>query len=237
MDNICVFILTMTCESSIMLSFEKSNQLGKEGKEGITFSGRVLKTFSDTVFDVPVKLRRGTQIAVKTFKARKSGNRIEKEARLQQTCASKGVSPMVYQIDKVNKHIAMECMDSTPVVTYRNKKLPDDLQYQICALMHRMDEVKILHNDMNAHNVMCKNGRVYMIDFGLARVIKPKDLKKYGDSPNVNVTLWGLVRGFKRYGVETNILKECLEADDKSSFFERGEQALRRRGTKRKRKR
>ncbi len=221
-----------------MLSFQRAEQLGNDGKEGVTYAGRVLKAFSDTVFDVPVKLRRGTGVAVKTFKPRKSGNRIEKEARLQQRCASKGVSPWVYSVDKVHKHIVMECMASTPVNTYKGKPLPDDLQYQICALMRRMDEISVLHNDMNAHNVMFNKGRVYMIDFGLARDIKPKDLKKYGDSPNVKVTLWGLVRGFRRYGVETPILQECLTAKDKTPYFERGEQLLCRRVTRgRKRKR
>ena len=49
-------------------------------------------------------------------------------------------------------------------------------------------------------------------------------VKKYSGHPNVKVSLWGLVRGFKRYKVGVPILEECEASSDPSEFFKRGEE-------------
>lgn len=202
-----------------------SEQLGQDGKEGITLLGTVTKRFSGECYDIPVCLSKGQQVAVKTFKQTKSIARIQKEASLQQLCAAAEVSPVVYGVDTENKHIIMEKMASLPVEMY--SKLPDSLQYQICALMHRMDTAKVMHADMNARNVMLNEaGRPYMIDFGFAKKIDTKITRKFGDHPNVKVTLWGLVRGFTRSKVECDILDACVKAKEKSTYFEKGEELL-----------
>jgi predicted Ser/Thr protein kinase len=217
------------------IQIKLSEQLGEDGKEGITLLGTVTKRFSGECYDIPVRLKKGQQVAVKTFKQSKSIARIKKEASLQQLCAAAEVSPVVYGVDTENKHIIMEKMSSLPVEMY--SKLPDDLQYQICALMHRMDNAKVMHADMNARNVMLNNlGRPYMIDFGFAKKIDAKITRKFGEHPNVKVTLWGLVRGFTRNKVECDIMDACVKAKEKSIYFEKGEQLLSESGHRRKKR-
>ncbi len=65
-----------------------------------------------------------------------------------------------------------------------------------------------------------------MIDFGFAKKIDTKITRKFGDHPNVKVTLWGLVRGFTRSKVECDILDACVKAKEKSTYFEQGEELL-----------
>lgn len=219
------------------IRLELSEQLGKAGKEGITLLGTLAERFSGACYDVPVRLSKGQQVAVKTFKKTKSLARIDKEASLQQLCALADVSPVVYGVDTENKHIVMEMMASLPVETYSEGTLPDALQYQICALMHRMDNAKVMHADMNARNVMLNHaGRPYMIDFGFAKKIDAKILRKFGPHPNVKVTLWGLVRGFRRSGVQCDIMDACVTAQEKSSYFEKGEELLSQSGHRRKKR-
>ncbi|MDA7838817.1 protein kinase [bacterium] len=219
------------------LEWTTGEQLGNDGKEGITYIGTLTRRFNGSLLDMPVQLRKGARVAVKTFRATKSVARIEKEAALQQTCALAGISPPVYGIDRDKKCIVMKMLASLPVQMYREQALPDDLQYQICALMHRLDEAKVMHNDMNAFNVMLDDtGRPFMIDFGLAKPITPKITKKFGAHPNIRVTLWGLVRGFRRNKVECPILNECVKAKDKSVYFEQGESLLTETGHRRKRR-
>jgi len=202
-----------------------SEQLGEDGKEGITLLGTVTERFSGECYDMPVRLGKGQQVAVKTFKQTKSIARIKKEASLQQLCALAEVSPVVYGVDTRNKHIIMEKMASLPVETY--SELPDELQYQICALMHRMDNAKVMHADMNPRNVMLNEaGRPYMIDFGFAKKIDAKVTRKFGDHPNIKVTLWGLVLGFTRSKVHCGIMDACVKAKEKSAYFEKGEELL-----------
>lgn len=221
--------MTLDIKCHTMLSFETDEQLGNDGKEGVTYAGIVSKRYRKDVMGIVVSLSRGEPIAVKTFKSTKSGARIRREASFQQRCAKVDVSPTVYAVDTTKKYIAMEQLESQPVKTYAGTSLPDTLQYQLCALMHRMDTIGVLHNDMNAHNIMLnRSGRPYVIDFGLSKEIRAKERKKFGDNPNISVTLWGLVRGFKRYKVKCDVLEACVKAKKKESFFEKGESLLNR---------
>jgi RIO-like serine/threonine protein kinase len=189
----------------------KQNQLGDDGKEGRTYQA----------------VLGGQSVAVKTFKSTKSTTKIEREAHFQQLCAHAGVAPVVHTVNTDEKFIVMCKLHSLPAVMYKKSSMPDDLQYMICALMGRMDKVGVLHGDMNALNVMCdKHDRPYMIDFGFAKKISSKMSKKYKGHPNVKVSLWGLIRGFKRYKVGVNLLADCVAAEDPGEYFERGEELL-----------
>jgi len=202
-------------------------QLGLDGKEGKTFEATVSKKFRGDVLGMRVGASKGEPVAVKTFKPKKSSNRILAEARLQQTCAAKFAAPAVLGVSVSEKYIVMLQLDSLPVETYRDSEMPDILQYAICGLMGLMDDAGVLHCDMNARNVMLDTyGRPWMIDFGLAKTITKKVTAKHGAHPNVAVTLWGLVRGFKRYKVACPIMHECQTADDPAPFIEKGKRVL-----------
>ena len=202
-------------------------QLGSDGKEGITYLARCPKKYEGTVLGLDVHVKRHQSMAVKTFKVTKSIRKILLEANMQQTCASVQASPPVYGVHLEEKYIAMQALDTLPAKTYANNTLPDDIQYMICALMARLDSVKIMHNDGNALNIMLdERGRPYIIDLGLAKKITPKVLRKHGAHPNISVTLWGLVRGFKRCKVSVPIMDKCVKADDPSDFILDGERLL-----------
>ena len=222
-----------------MFSFRRSDfvsedQLGKDGKEG--------KTYVASVPEPLVSEVRDTQVAVKVFKTSKAVSRLNREAEFQRTCADIDVAPKIYDISESEKYIVMEKMESLAVDLYRGKALPDDFQYMLCALMGRMDDSLILHNDANALNVMVKSGRPYMIDFGMSKKITKNTIRKWGHHPNIAITLWGLTRSLKKYKISAEILQACQISDDPSEFIERGNKLLQqlpkqKRKRKRKRKR
>tara|TARA_B000000441_G_C21680212_1_gene312966 strand:- start:268 stop:939 length:672 start_codon:yes stop_codon:yes gene_type:complete len=219
------------------ISLTTGEQLGEDGKEGITYVGTLKKRYTGEAFGVKVSLRRGERVAVKTFRKAKSVAKMRKEAEFQQQCASAEVSPRVYEVDNQGKRIIMQMLDTLPAETYRGSELPEDLQYQLCALMHRMDDLGIMHNDGLARNVMLDTaGRPYMIDFGFAKKIDAKVKKKFGEHPNIKVTLWSLIRGFKRFQVTCKVMDACVKAEDKSTYFEKGEELLLGAGHRRKRR-
>jgi tRNA A-37 threonylcarbamoyl transferase component Bud32 len=202
-----------------------SQQLGKDGKDGKTYLVKLSKSFSKH------SLKKNSEIAVKTFKPKKSTAKIQKEAQYQTLAAEEGISPQIYSVNLDERFIAMDKLPNLVVEEYRGKELPERLQYQICALMARLDSIKVLHNDSNALNVMTdKDGRPYMIDYGFAKKITPKILKKHGEHPNVAVTLWGLTKGFRAYKIGTGIMKECYDTyyagEDISNWINVGEQEL-----------
>ena len=213
-----------------------ATQLGLDGKEGKTFAAKTKKRFSGEVLGLDVTAPARSAVAVKTFKPKKSVNRIHKEAELQQKCAAVGASPMVLGVSNTERYIVMKQMDSLPAETFKGQEMPENLQYGICGLMGLMDEAGVLHNDMNARNVMLdSSGRPWMIDFGLSKSITKAVTRKHGEHPNIKVTLWGLVRGFKRCGVECPIMEACIR--DPDDYIERGKEILTRTPNKRKRKR
>ena len=211
-------------------------QLGEDGKDGKTYLVTLKKAYSGEKY----KLKRNTRIAIKTFKPKKSIAKIKKEIEFQNKAAKAGVSIPVYDANMTEKYIAMPVLHSLPAKVYH--KLPEEIEYQLCALMVRLDNINVLHGDMNALNVMTDtNGRVYMIDFGFAKSITKTIRSKHGQQPNIAVSLWGLSRGFQRHKVQCPIINACLNAykkgEDISTYIEHGESYLNQQCKTKKRKR
>jgi RIO-like serine/threonine protein kinase len=207
------------------------DQLGEDGKDGKTY---VVKLKSDARGNYNgdlFSLTQNTDIAVKTFKPKKSTNKIKKEAEFPSAASKVGISPPVYGVNLEERYIVMQKLASLPAKDYAKQELPLDMQYQLCALMVRLDSIGVLHGDMNALNVMLNEDcRPYMIDYGFAKKITNKVKTKHGQHPNIRVTLWGLVRGFKRYKVTASVMNDCVEAyfagGDISEWINRGEELL-----------
>jgi len=224
-----------------LCSFDESSfaeQLGEDGKDAKTY----LVTLSESFTDETGRLAAGMEVAVKTFKPTKSVNKIKKEVEYQTTCSKAQISPYVYGVNYETKYITMQRLQSLPAKDYHGLSMPEPIQYMICALMGRLDDVGILHGDMNALNVMLdSNGRPYMIDFGFAKKITTAVRKKHGPHPNITVSLWGLAKGFKHHRVAVPILQQCLQqcksGHSIAPYIEKGETLLASCTTKRKRKR
>jgi len=147
-------------------------QLGEDGKDGKTYLVTLKKAHSGEKYN----LKKNTNIAIKTFKPKKSIAKIKKEIEFQNKAAQAGVSIPVYDANMIEKYIAMPVLHSLPAKVYH--QLPEEIEYQLCALMVRLDDINILHGDMNALNVMTDtNERVYMIDFGFAKSITKKSVQ------------------------------------------------------------
>tara|TARA_B110000908_G_scaffold172730_1_gene242461 strand:- start:15037 stop:15720 length:684 start_codon:yes stop_codon:yes gene_type:complete len=211
-------------------------QLGEDGKDGKTYLVTLKKVYSAKQYN----LKKNTKIAIKTFKPKKSVAKIKKEIEFQNKAAEAGVSIPVYDANMTEKYIAMPVLHSLPAKVYH--QLPEEIEYQLCALMARLDDINVLHGDMNALNVMTDtNERVYMIDFGFAKTITKKIRSKHGKQPNVAVSLWGLSRGFQRHKVKCPIINACINAykqgEDISAYIENGELYLNKQCKTKKRKR
>lgn len=193
------------------------DQLGQDGKEGRVFETRVKKRFRATVLNHPVDVKRGTRLAVKTFRSSKSSNRILREANFQQCAAAIGVAPFVVGVHTQEKYIAMQRCDARLVDVY--EQVPDVFQYIICAYMARLDAQKILHNDGNCLNVMLIDDTPVLIDYGFSKKLKR-------GRTNMRITLWAMVRSFEHRGMRVPIMKACVEASDVSEYVSTGESYL-----------
>lgn len=194
-------------------------QLGSDGKEGRVYEALCRRRFRSKVLDMSVHAPRGMRLAVKTFKPTKSFARMMREATFQQRAATVGVAPTVFGVNDEEKYLAMECGDALALDRYAGSRMPNSVQLMLCAYMHRLDCIGVLHNDGNARNVVMKGNRPWLIDFGFAKKLPAR-------RSNRSTTMWMLARSFKRHGIDVPILFDFVEAEDPGDFIDAGESLL-----------
>ncbi len=155
--------------------YVKLSQLGQSGKEGTTY----------LVMDPAYA---GKRYAMKCFRKTKSENRIAEEAHYQWLVAKYGIAPQVYQFNTKEKYILMEPLDQTllSILTENKGIFPKKLQQEVIELYKKLDETGIAVNDGNPRNIMEKNGKLYMIDYGLAKMASSPSFRKL-KTPNLSL--------------------------------------------------
>ncbi|MCW1291968.1 MAG: KEOPS complex kinase/ATPase Bud32 [Candidatus Rehaiarchaeum fermentans] len=111
------------------------------------------------------RIRKNYRIEELDYKLRKSRTSIE--AKVMKLCRENGIlCPNV--IDYNDFEIRMEYIDG--------KKLSDsfslDLMKELGKTVAKMHNINIIHGDLTTSNVMIKDNKLYIIDFGLAKISK-----------------------------------------------------------------
>jgi tRNA A-37 threonylcarbamoyl transferase component Bud32 len=182
------------------------NISGKKGKEGTTFIATG---------------RSGARYAIKMFGVNKAPAMISKEAAFQKRAADYGVSPRVLAVNLSQKYIIMERMRET-IVDVMKRLYPDPApsrplskayQQRIIEICERLDEAGVVQNDGNPLNLMVDDaGVLFVIDFGFAKEINRKVLKKRGSEPNINLTLWHFQSQLKHYRIQAPLCTRRVDA-------------------------
>jgi tRNA A-37 threonylcarbamoyl transferase component Bud32 len=168
--------------------YERHEQLGDSGKDATTFLVKVKNDDTDSKY------------AMKTFKVRKSPERILKEAEIQKMLCQQGICPAVIDVETTlkNKYIVMEKLDRHLIDVNGEKKIPLTYQKQLIKLYKTMDELGIFHGDANPLNYMIKKSKLYVIDFGMSKEINPALIKKLKtDKPNLHIMTLGMILKLK----------------------------------------
>jgi predicted Ser/Thr protein kinase len=179
--------------------YKKIKQLGKKGKEGTTFL---------------VETKDGKEYAMKTFRKEKSSKNLKKEYKFLKKAGKAGVSPEAIDYDDVSKTIIMEKMDYHLIDYLKKHKniLSKKNQKRILEIFKTLDEIGIFHNDANLLNYMVKDNVIFLIDFGLAKKIDEKLIKKMKtDKPNQIFMLVGFILKLKDYKMEESCYNYLLK--------------------------
>lgn len=173
--------------------YTKIKKLG-EGKEGTTYL---------------VEDQKGNKFAMKTFRNLKSPTRIIQEYNLQLKASRYGACPKPHEYNTVFNYILMDLMDKHLI---RQGKIHKYQQEQIIDLFENLDKAKVFHGDVNLTNYMIKDKKVYLIDFGFAKPIDKKLVKKLStDTPNMDLMLLGLVLRLKEREFDPSSYKYLLK--------------------------
>ncbi len=179
--------------------FKRQFQIGNEGKEGVTYL---------------VKDVNGNPLAMKVFRKTKSPITLRKEADLQQTAAVQGAAPNVIEVDTVMKTITMERMDRHLLdVILSNQCLSESQQRGLVRLFNRLDDAGVFHGDSNLLNYMLRGKRIYLIDYGMSKMIDDNFIKKVKTSrPNITLMALGFILKLKELGLGQENYKIIAEA-------------------------
>jgi serine/threonine protein kinase len=75
-------------------------------------------------------------------------------------------------------------------VIKKNGKMTKKHQTDVIKILEILDKNKIFHGDVSPLNFMFdKNGKMYIIDYGMSKNIDSKFLKKYGNNSNIKLGL------------------------------------------------
>jgi predicted Ser/Thr protein kinase len=165
--------------------WKKLEQLGTKGKDGRTYL---------------VRNEKGQIAAMKTFRRNKSLCKLRQEYDLQLLAHQAGVAPRPWYYNARHRYIIMDKLDghlfhsgSQPYY------LSEKNQRNIIILLQRLDRAGVFHNDGNLNNFMYGNGRLYIIDYGLAEIITPELCQKLGTNrPNLTMMSIALVAALRR---------------------------------------
>ena len=174
------------------ISYERYEQLGDRGKEGVTYL---------------VRSPGNSKYAMKTFKKRKSSNTLKLEADLQRQASTVGICPDIVDINMNDKYIVMHKMDKhlTEIMLEQEGDLTLQQQKDIVRIFKKLDSVKVFHGDSNILNYMYKGKKLYIIDFGMSKEINDKLIKKLGTStPNIDIGLLGFILKLKELKTPTS---------------------------------
>lgn len=166
--------------------YKKIKQLGDAGKEGITF--------------LVERTKDKKEFAMKTFKKTKSKKNILHEANCQNMASKIGICPKIIDIDLENNFIVMEKLDIHlyEVIKKQNGVLTKSQQQQIYNIFKKLDDANVFHADSNILNYMCKDDKLFIIDFGMSKIIDDKLKKKLAtEHPNKKLMTLGFVLKLK----------------------------------------
>jgi tRNA A-37 threonylcarbamoyl transferase component Bud32 len=161
-------------------------QLGDAGKEGITF--------------LVERKKDKKEFAMKTFKKTKSKKNILHEANCQNMASKTGICPKVIDIDLENNFIVMEKLETHLYEVMKKQKgvLTKSQQQQIYNIFKKLDDANVFHADSNILNYMFKDEKLFIIDFGMSKIIDDKLKKKLQtEHPNKNLMTLGFVLKLK----------------------------------------
>lgn len=148
--------------------------------------------------------RLSRKVALKRISAEKDDNesraRFLREARVASQLDHSNICP-IYEIyeEERNQYIVMQYVDGVTLDSIRrHQKLNHnqiiDIALQVCQGMQAAHENGVVHRDIKAANIMIdRQGRVKILDFGLAKLYQPQLLRSGGET--VPMTEKGMVIG------------------------------------------
>jgi TP53 regulating kinase-like protein len=152
----------------------ESVRLIKQGAEAKIYRGSFKEVFGVELLDedVVVKHRIPKRYRIREIDERLRKERTVREARILHRAKEAGVfCPHLYEVDLRDMKIVMEFVEGERLKEYL-EQVPMEERLKLCREVGRqiglLHEAGIVHGDLTTSNMILRDGKVYLIDFGLA---------------------------------------------------------------------
>lgn len=130
---------------------------------------------------------------MKQYRFNKNAQSILREYNLHSKAAQHGLAPRLYGMrpdEEGRVCVVMERLDHTLMDEIRkDNELTVEWQREMIRILSSLDQLGIFHGDVSPLNFMVKNGKLFVIDFGMSREIDLRCNKDFGQHPNLSVGL------------------------------------------------
>jgi len=175
-------------------------RLGVKGKEGTTYLVR----------------KEGKDYAMKRFASTKSIKTLKTEIELHHLVHSHRpkVTPTLYDYDLNNKYIVMEVLDKTlyDILQEQGGQLTLSQQMNLIEIFQQLDKIGVFQMDPGILNFMTSRGsnRIYIIDYGMAKLVDERVKYKYGPTPNMKYMPLGLILKIREIYPQAKLEHLCM---------------------------
>ncbi|AFK22233.1 Kae1-associated kinase Bud32 [Pyrococcus sp. ST04] len=182
-------------------------RLIKQGAEAKIY----LADFSELYFDYPIKVivkeRISKRYRIPEIDIKLRKERTVREARILNKAKEAGVNvPYVFEVDTKNMIIVMEFIEGERIKELL-ERIPLKERLEICREIGRqigkLHNAGIVHGDLTTSNMIMRDEKIYLIDFGLA---------DFDDT-------------LEAQGVDLHLLKRAMESTH-YTWFEKGFEAV-----------
>ena len=119
-------------------------------------------------------------------------------------------------MEKLDKHL----MD---VINKQNGNITEEQQKQIIHIYKSLDLSEVFHGDSNILNYMFKKNKLYIIDFGMGKIIDEKLKKKLGTkTPNLTLMTLGFILKLKELNCPSSAYSYLLTfvtVEDRAKYY------------------
>jgi Kae1-associated kinase Bud32 len=194
-----------------------------------------IDTFEDQQALVKERIKKNYRIDEIDEKIRKT--RTKAEVKLLTESRKIGVlTPKIFFVDETNHKIIMEFIDGIRIKELfyaSDKKTIEKICFEIGKIVGKLHSAGIIHGDLTTSNMILKDNKIYLIDFGLGKF--SKKLEDQGVDLNllyealrsthfkILKLCWeNIVKGYKKeYKNAEEVLKRMEEIEKRARYMER----------------
>lgn len=183
--------------------------------------------------DKLIKHRIEKRYRIPELDARLRKFRTQRETKILENAYGAGAPvPRIHEVDIEKKQITMQYLEGSllkDIINSADSNRLIDVGKEIGGILQRLHEANIIHNDLTTSNMILHEGKIFLIDFGLAvtstriedkavDLVVFKRALKATHASSFDVIWDSLLSEYKRYSESKRVLARVAEIEKRARY-------------------